>query len=54
MKMDAQTLKNLRDRARIEAEAIQKEEAEQKRLADEKSEDEMSFAELLERFERGD
>ena len=53
-KMDAQTLKYLRDRARIEAEAIQKEEAEQKRLADEKSEDEMSFAELLERFERGD
>ena len=53
-KMDAQTLKNLRDRARTEAEAIKKQEAEQKRLADERAEEEMSFAELLERFEAGD
>ena len=53
-KMDAQTLKNLRDRARIEAEEIKKQEAEQKRLADERAEEEMSFAELLERFEAGD
>ena len=53
-KMDAQTLRNLRDRARIEAEAIQKEEEEQRRLADERAEDDMSFAELLERYEAGD
>ena len=52
--MDAHTLKTLRDRARVEAEKIKQEEAEQRRLADEQAEEDMSFAELLERFERGE
>jgi len=52
--MDKQTLKALAEQKAQEARRIQAEEAQRQQQAEQRGEDELSFAELLERFERGE